>query len=60
MIGRLLTPKETAELLRCTEGELASWRREGTGPKYFRLGYRTLRYSVQQVEAWLRTQEAKR
>ncbi len=58
-IGRLLTPKEAAELLRSTENQLASWRRAGTGPKYFRLGYRTLRYSEQSVEAWLRTQEAK-
>lgn len=57
-IGRLMTPKEVAERLRSTENQLAAWRQAGTGPKYFRLGYRTIRYDADSVEAFLR--EAKR
>lgn len=52
-IGRLLTPKETAERLRSTLSQLAAWRYAGTGPKFYKLGYRTIRYDANSVEAWL-------
>lgn len=50
----LLTPGETAELLRVSESTLKRWRREGKGPTYTRLDAGSIRYHRADLEAWLR------
>ena len=53
----LLTPDEVCERLRVSPHVLRRMRGEGTGPKFYRLGHRTVRYCPASVEAWLRAQE---
>lgn len=48
----LLTPKEAASFLRVAEETLAKWRTKGTGPKFRRLGHRTVRYLKADLVAW--------
>ncbi|TSE00815.1 helix-turn-helix domain-containing protein [Skermania sp. ID1734] len=40
------------------EGEhtLAAWRAKGIGPAYVRIGTRTIRYSIADLDAWLEAQ----
>lgn len=48
----LLTPKEASSLLRVSEKTLEAWRSKGGGPKFHRLGHRTVRYTRADLEAW--------
>lgn len=45
-IEKLLTPKETAEILSTTEKTLSGWRNRGVGPKYVKSGVGARRSSV--------------
>lgn len=48
----LLTPKEAAAFLRVSEKTLEGWRSKGTGPKFRRLGHRTVRYLQADLIDW--------
>jgi predicted DNA-binding transcriptional regulator AlpA len=48
-----LTEKELADKLRMSPAGLRRWRELGKGPKVTYLGGRLVRYSVEDVEAWL-------
>ena len=55
-IPQLLTPKETAKILRCSYGALAVRRhRRESGLKFLRLG-RKIYYRPQDITAWLEAQ----
>lgn len=56
----LLTPAETAELLRVEKTTLEQWRGQRRGPKYIKLGGGSrspVRYKREDVEAYLRENE---
>lgn len=48
----LLTPKEAAAFLQLTEKTLEKWRSKGIGPKFRRMGHRTVRYSQDDLITW--------
>jgi len=53
---RLLTPQETARILKVHKGTLARWRMEGRGPKFLKLGEHPLspvRYRPADIKAFL-------
>ena len=47
-----LTPMETAQLLKVSEGTLRQWRWLGRGPAFTKAGRRVL-YDRRDLEAWL-------
>lgn len=49
----LLTPKAAAALLKVSMATLYAWRKADIGPKFHRLGWRTVRYPRSQLEAWM-------
>ena len=51
--SKLLTPAEVAELIGCTAGNLARWRKRRQGPPYVVLTSRLVRYREADVQAWL-------
>jgi hypothetical protein len=51
---RLLTPKETAEFLRCSVSSLNKWRIYGGGPRFVRVESR-VRYRFRDVIAYVDT-----
>lgn len=53
-IPALLDTPTAAEVLGVTPRTLESWRTEGRGPSYLRLGHHTVRYDLNDVLAWLR------
>jgi predicted DNA-binding transcriptional regulator AlpA len=52
----LLTPEVLAEYLGVPVGVLANWRYMGTGPRFIKLGAKTVRYRESEVEDWLNKQ----
>ena len=48
----LLTPRETAERLRCSERKLERHRLTGDGPKFVKFGA-TIRYPLDELAKWL-------
>lgn len=50
----LLTPRETAKHLRCTERTLERHRLIGDGPPFVKIGA-SVRYPVSELEKWLAT-----
>lgn len=48
----LLTPREAAAFLQMSEQTLEKWRSKGTGPKFRRLGHRTVRYLQDDLLNW--------
>ena len=51
-----LTTSEAAEAIGVTESTLVNWRRVGQGPRFVRLGYKTVRYSHEDLAHWLAAQ----
>lgn len=49
----LVKPAEVAEYLGTTTANLAQMRYRGTGPKFVKLGHRAVRYSWENVHAWI-------
>ncbi len=47
-----LTEKEVAEILRVSVRTLQIWRTTGKAPKYYRHGFKGVRYRYADVEAW--------
>lgn len=52
----VLTPKEVAAELKVHTDTLKNWRAAGTGPKWFRMGPRLIRYYAASVEDWKTSQ----
>ena len=46
-------PDPVAEYMGITTGALAQMRYRGTGPKFVKLGNRTVRYRWEDVDAWI-------
>jgi hypothetical protein len=53
---QLLVETETATWTRCSPRTLESWRRDGFGPKWLKLG-RSVCYRVRDLRDWLAAQE---
>lgn len=53
---RLLTEGETAELLGMTVSFLQARRIRGGGPPFIRVGSRTVRYDVRDLDRWIEKQ----
>lgn len=51
--AELLSPSEAAERLGVTENWLEDARLRKVGPAYLRLGYRTVRYSIEDLDAFI-------
>jgi excisionase family DNA binding protein len=49
----LYTQREAAAVLRLSERTLERWRVQGIGPRFVRLGRRSIRYPQQNVEAYV-------
>lgn len=56
-IDPLLTPEQLMTLLGVSIQKIDAMRSEGTGPKYLKLGHRTTRYRLSDVNAWLAAHE---
>jgi excisionase family DNA binding protein len=54
----LLTATEVAAMLGIPTSTLANWRYQGLGPRYLRIG-RHVRYLVEDVDDWIRTQRVR-
>ncbi|MBF0268681.1 MAG: helix-turn-helix domain-containing protein [Alphaproteobacteria bacterium] len=52
-LDRLLTERETAQLLGYTRKALQKWRSEGGGPRYIRVSCRSIRYRRRDLLAWI-------
>lgn len=50
---KLLTSEEVAQIVGVGTEQVKIWRSNGQGPKYLKLGHRTVRYKRADVEAWL-------
>jgi predicted DNA-binding transcriptional regulator AlpA len=48
----LLTPKDAAAFLQLSAKTLEKWRSKGIGPKFRRMGHRTVRYSQDDLASW--------
>jgi len=48
----LLTDDDAAALLRLSPSTLEGWRRRGEGPRFLKLGHRSVRYRLRDLVAW--------
>ncbi len=55
MADKLMTTNEVADFLGVTVNVLQIWRHKGTGPKYFKLSRRAVRYREPDVFSWLKS-----
>ncbi len=53
MTDKLMTASEASDLLAMTKGALAQLRYLGTGPRFVKLGKRSVRYRPEDLEAWI-------
>ena len=53
----LLTTKDAAAFLDISEKTLEGWRSAETGPKFYRMGGRLVRYFRSDLEDWLRNEQ---
>jgi hypothetical protein len=53
MNDEILTPVETAAVLKTQPRTLESWRYRGVGPAFIRLSGRAIRYRRSDLEKWL-------
>jgi predicted DNA-binding transcriptional regulator AlpA len=51
-LERLMSPKEVAERWQLSVDQLAELRQSEDGPDYVRLGHRTVRYRLADIEAY--------
>lgn len=56
-MDQLLTASQVAERLNIGKDSLRRMRYSGQGPPAMKLGHRTVRYRLEDVEAWLATHE---
>lgn len=52
-MDKLLSTLETARYLDIHPTTLATWRVEGRGPRFIKLGNRKVRYRSEDITAWL-------
>lgn len=52
-MDKLLTTKEAAERLGLASGTLENWRVSGIGPRYVKVGSRSIRYEAAALDEWL-------
>jgi len=52
MASALFSEKQAADFLQLTPRALQAWRTQGGGPPYLRIGHRTVRYLLADLEAW--------
>ena len=55
-LEQLLEEKELAERLQVSLGTLRTWRTDGTGPRFHRIG-QMIRYAPSDVKDWLLTRQ---
>lgn len=48
-----LTAKEAAEVLRKSPNTLKNWRHQEIGPRFYKLGYREVVYTPEDIEAFI-------
>jgi predicted DNA-binding transcriptional regulator AlpA len=53
----LLDEKELAETLQVSIGTLRTWRNDGSGPRFHRIG-QMIRYTPSDVKTWLLSRQA--
>lgn len=51
--GPLLKPREAADYLKVQPGTLKTWRWSGKGPRFIRVGNRSIRYRMEDLEAFI-------
>jgi predicted DNA-binding transcriptional regulator AlpA len=51
----LLLPQDVAEQLGVSRKALERWRCTGEGPRFVRLGHKTVRYRLEDIEAFIGT-----
>lgn len=49
----LLKPKEAATYLKVQPGTLKTWRWSGKGPRFIRVGKKSIRYRLEDLEAFI-------
>ena len=54
----VMTPQEAADFLRVKVDTLMRWRKDGVGPKYSQPNWRIVRYTREDLLAWLKEQQA--
>jgi len=52
-MSELLTPEEAAKIMGRAVTTLQSMRSNGGGPKFIKVGHRTVRYKREDIMAWL-------
>lgn len=50
----LISPKQVTQKYGVPTDELARWRRAGTGPEYYRIAPRVIRYGTDDIDEWFR------
>ena len=53
IFARLMTTEEAADFLGLSKSTLEHWRTVRTGPPFVRVGARSIRYRLEDLEAWL-------
>lgn len=53
MTNRLLDTIETSQLIGVHPATLATWRMQGLGPRYIKVGPRKVRYRAEDLDTWL-------
>ena len=56
---QLLDEAALASRLKVSKSLIRKWRRLGTGPKWLKLGGKTVRYAASDLSEWLRSCETK-
>jgi len=51
--GPILKPKEAAAYLKVQPGTLKTWRWSGNGPRFIRVGKKSIRYRLEDLEAFI-------
>ena len=54
----VMTPQEAADFLRVKVDTLLRWRKDGVGPRYSQPNCRIVRYTREDLLAWLKEQQA--
>lgn len=49
----LLTERQAAEYINASPRSMQTWRRQGHGPRFCRLGSRMIRYRRSDLDAWV-------
>lgn len=58
--GNYLSQSQTATKLGVTNATLLNWRRNGTGPRWYKFNDHLVRYNVEDLNDWIAEQEGGR